>query len=535
MGHDVESVINDGEKRILVDLLFDLAAGDSASGNSSYEAQLEYFIPLIIPDYFSVEELLEYGQKYRMSSRYMFPGKPERIKNRGLLIKLFSSFAVINEMATCESYEIISDSMKLRECILSKFNLSNEVDKITFNKEIIYLTKRYSENLSKDKYEIFLSIFDSISDIFYETYSKISTYVTGDSNVLNKGEFLNILEVYNINSYEATKFHLVIDAIAETVVTKNECLEYEEEFKKEWENRFPKLKYNEALGEYIQSKKSAFVVSYGNNITSLRNENFLFKMLADVTVKLALVEGAKDLYDLTQKIKVLTRELGDNIKDVFIDCRKATIRTYHLAQKGDYSSDLGNALIPYRSDLMYLRDIIIEEISVRNASNIVQKQTRKTMDASEYELLISQKDEEIYDLKRELEYYENIKQQEFKAEVLQYNRALTDLFRKLCDFKYNSPLNELYLFANGLKEVSQESIKGILQNLVFIMSTMNIIPYETGNVGKRVKFYDDEANIVYAVDDSKVKDGINKGTQIYPGWKYKDTELVLPKVNIEED
>ena len=255
MGHDVESVINDGEKRILVDLLFDLAAGDSASGNSSYEAQLEYFIPLIIPDYFSVEELLEYGQKYRMSSRYMFPGKPERIKNRGLLIKLFSSFAVINEMATCESYEIISDSMKLRECILSKFNLSNEVDKITFNKEIIYLTKRYSENLSKDKYEIFLSIFDSISDIFYETYSKVSTYVTGDSNVLNKGEFLNILEVYNINSYEATKFHLVIDAIAETVVTKNECLEYEEEFKKEWENRFPKLKYNEALGEYIQSNE----------------------------------------------------------------------------------------------------------------------------------------------------------------------------------------------------------------------------------------------------------------------------------------
>lgn len=80
MGHDVESVINDGEKRILVDLLFDLAAGDSASGNSSYEAQLEYFIPLIIPDYFSVEELLEYGQKYRMSSRYMFPGKPKELK-----------------------------------------------------------------------------------------------------------------------------------------------------------------------------------------------------------------------------------------------------------------------------------------------------------------------------------------------------------------------------------------------------------------------------------------------------------------------
>ena len=67
------------------------------------------------------------------------------------------------------------------------------------------------------------------------------------------------------------------------------------------------------------------------------------------------------------------------------------------------------------------------------------------------------------------------------------------------------------------------------------MSSMNILPYETGNVGKRVKFYDDEANIVYAVDDSKIKEGLNQGIQVYPGWKYKDTELVLPRVDIEED
>ena len=67
------------------------------------------------------------------------------------------------------------------------------------------------------------------------------------------------------------------------------------------------------------------------------------------------------------------------------------------------------------------------------------------------------------------------------------------------------------------------------------MSSMNIVPYETGNVGKRVKFYDDEANIVYAVDDNKIKEGLNQGIQVYPGWRYKDTELVLPRVDIEED
>ena len=105
----------------------------------------------------------------------------------------------------------------------------------------------------------------------------------------------------------------------------------------------------------------------------------------------------------------------------------------------------------------------------------------------------------------------------------------------MCDFKYNSPLNELYLIANSVKEASPETIRGILQNLMFIMSSMGIVPYETGNVGKIVKFYDDEANIVYAVDDSKVAEGLNQGVQVYPGWKYKDAELVLPKVNIEED
>ena len=105
----------------------------------------------------------------------------------------------------------------------------------------------------------------------------------------------------------------------------------------------------------------------------------------------------------------------------------------------------------------------------------------------------------------------------------------------MCDFKYSSPLNELYLMSTGAKECTPENVKGIIQNLIFILSSMNIVPYETGNVGKKVKFYDDEANIVYAVEDSKVQEGLNQGIQVYPGWKYKDTELVLPKVEIKED
>lgn len=529
------NALDEGAKRIFVDLLFDLAAGESVKEDGSYEEQLEYFLSLVIPEHAPLEEYVKYGQKYRMSSKYMFPGKPERIKNRGLLVKLFSSFVVLKEVADCNNFDVATDAARMSEMIFKKFSLSNEDDQATYTKEIGYLTKRYADLLDEDTYGSFIAVMANVADEFENTYFRVVGFVVGDASIGKSGTFAAVLDHYHISQAETTKFHLVVDAIAETVVIKNRYLEYEEEFKSEWEKRFPMLKYSEELEEYIKSKKSAFVISYGNNISSIRNENFLFIMLADVTVKLALVDGAKNVYGLIQKIKELTRELGNNIKEIFIDSRKSTMRCYHLSGKEEYPEELGNALIPYRTDLMYLRDIIIEEISYRNAGNIVQKQSRKTKDASEYELLLSQKNAEIYDLKRELEYYENIKQQEFKAEVSQYNRALTDLFRKMCDFKYNSPLNELYLMATGVKEISSENVKGILQNLIFILSTMNIVPYETGNVGKKVKFYDDEANIVYAVDDTKVQEGLNQGTQVYPGWKYKDAELVLPRVDIKEE
>ena len=529
------NALDEGSNRIFIDLLFDLAAGESVKEDGSYEDQVEYFVSQVIPNHAALEDFIKYGQKYRMSSKYMFPGKPERIKNRGLLIKLFSSFVVLKEIYDCNNVDTAINKATVIEIVSGKFTLQNEDDQTTFSKEVQYLTRRYSEILNEDTYNSFVTVMAKVSDEFDGAYSKIVSFVTGDSSVGKNGTFAAVLEAYQIPQTEITKFHLAVDAIAETVVIKNQHLEYLEEFETEWENHFPKLKYCDALEEYLKSKKSAYVVSYGNNISSLRNENFLFIMLADVTVKLALVDGAKNVFELTQKVKELTRELGNNIKDIFIDSRKNVIRCYHLSGKEDYPSDLGNVLIPYRTDLMYLRDIIIEEISFRNAGNIVQRQARKTKDVSEYKLLLSQKDAEIYDLKNELEYYENIKQQQFKAEISQYNRALTDLFRKMCDFKYNSPLNELYLMSIGAKECTPENVKGIIQNLIFILSSMNIVPYETGNVGKKVKFYDDEANIVYAVEDSKVQEGLNQGIQVYPGWKYKDTELVLPKVEIKED
>lgn len=529
------NALDEGANRIFVDLLFDLAAGESVKENGSYEEQIKYFVSQVIPDHADYTDFVEYGQKYKMASKYMFPGKPERIKNRNVLIKLFSNFVVLKEISDCTNLESVHDTEAISEAILDKFVLQNENDQATFLKEVQYLAKRYSEILTKETFRTFLTIMANVSNEFNDTYSKIVTFVTEEPLTVKKGSFAAVLEVYHIPQMEITKFHLVVDAIVETVVIKNQHLEYEQELKCEWEKHFPKLGYSKEIEEYAKSKKSAYIVSYGNNISSLRNENFLFNMLADVTVKLALADGAKNTYELKKKIKELTGELGNNIRDIFVESRDNVIRCYHLFVKGEYSSELRNVLIPYRTDLMYLRDIIIEEISYRNVGNIVQKQARKTKDPGEYELLLSQKDAEIYELKNELEYYENIKQQQFKAEVSQYNRALTDLFRNICDFKYDSPLNELYLISTGVKDCTPENIKGIVQNLIFILSTMNIVPYETGNVGKNVKFYDDEANIVYAVEDCKVQEGLNQGVQVYPGWKYKDTELVLPKVEIKED
>ena len=320
------NTLDEGSNRIFIDLLFDLAAGESVKEDGSYEDQVEYFVSQVIPNHAALEDFIEYGQKYRMSSKYMFPGKPERIKNRGLVIKLFSSFVVLKELFDCNSFDTAINAAAIIEVVSGKFTLQNEEDQATFSKEVQYLTRRYSEILDEDTYNSFVTVMAKVSDEFDGAYSKIVGFVTGDSNVGKNGTFATVLEVYHIPQTENTKFHLVVDAIAETVVIKNQHLEYLEEFEAEWENYFPKLKYCDEMEEYLKSKKAAYVVSYGNNISSLRNENFLFIMLADVTVKLALVDGAKNVYELTQKVKELTRELGNNIKDIFIDSRKNVIR-----------------------------------------------------------------------------------------------------------------------------------------------------------------------------------------------------------------
>lgn len=513
---------------MLIDLLFDVAAGELVEPNWSYEIQLDYYRKQILPNYKSLSELLTYGQAYKTSSRLMFPGNPKKIRSRSYLIKLFTNYVLLKEIAECNDYALASAPSEITKVVRDKIQPASEEDRKVYNNELWYLAKQYAETLTEDDYKVFIAAMAGVSKAFEQACQTVVKFV-----MEGKSPLAALMEAYQIPQSDAVRFHLEIDTIVEISMVKNQYLAYMDEVRAEWEKGLPKYRFGTAAEEYIRAEKRPYIISYGGNINLINTERQLCAMLADVAVKLALAEGVGDYTELTRKMDSLTSELGNSMKDLFKATREPIIRKYHLTQRTSYSAELASVFIPYRTDLMYLKGIIMEEIRCRNAENVIQKQENKTRD--EYELLLSQKDAEIYDLKRDLEYYENMKQQEFKAEVSQYNKALTDLFQKMCDVRYHSPLNELYLMANGLRELNPEDVRGILQNLIFILSTMNIVPYETGNVGKKVKFYNEEANIVYAVDDRKVKEGLNQGIQKYPGWKYKDAELVLPKVEIEED
>ena len=201
----------------------------------------------------------------------------------------------------------------------------------------------------------------------------------------------------------------------------------------------------------------------------------------------------------------------------------------------DFAPQLNDAMIPFKKELMYLNELLMEEINYRNQDNATSKGEktilRNARDLSEYEFLLAEKEKEIHELRRELEYYENIEAQSFKSEVSQYDKALMEMVQRLCDTRYGSVLNELYLVSSGKKETSMEQIRSLIQNMIFVFSSLGINPTETAKIGKRVKFYSDMLDEVYTFDQSSVQEGLNIGHVIYPAWKNKDSDLVMPRVN----
>lgn len=524
---------DNSEDRLFAELLFNLAAGKRVKERCSYDEQLRYYQQLLHLDNVSDAEIIRYGDRYRMNSRYMFPGRPDQIRNRKVLIALFASYVALKEIYEQEATASCIRLSDLIAAIVARYSMQDD-DRQLLEQELRHW--QYVERMDQETIESFKYLMAEVQPTYDDVCNSIIAFVTGSPAANKMGTIEAVLAAYKVSEADSDRFRLVVDAIAETTMVKSQCLSYIEEFKNVWEERCLQYAYCEELEEYIKQRKTYYIVSYGNKMNLLRNETALFTILADATVKVALAEGARNLDALTQRVKDMTQELSDKVLRGFLDARKRVIQSYHLNVGGNYIEETCSALIPYRKDLVYIRDLVMEEIRFRNAGNIVQKQPRsgRSFDEEYYKNLIQQKNEEIHELQEDLKYYEDIKRDQFKSEVSQYDRALMDLFRKLCDIKLNAPLNELYLVATGVKQATPDHVKAIVQNMLFVMSTMNIQPYDTSRVGKRVKFEDDEANILYAVDENTVAAGINEAIQIYPGWKYKDTELVLPRVEVEE-
>ena len=133
--------IDDGANRIFVDLIFDLAAGARYKPNCTYREQLEHYVEIIMGDNSKINDFILFGQKYRKSSEFMFPSMPDKIKKREILIKLFSSVAVLREYYECDSVIMAKDSSKMLEKIFSRYSIFGKKDSDYFMQETKIITR----------------------------------------------------------------------------------------------------------------------------------------------------------------------------------------------------------------------------------------------------------------------------------------------------------------------------------------------------------------------------------------------------------
>lgn len=530
-----------GYDRILIDILFDLAAGNAVEQNFRYEDQLDYYRLKIFGEKVSLQDLTEYADKYKKATKIMFPCSPEQIRSKSFIIRLFAGYVVVHNMYRASSFDEIMDENDFVTSCIEMYELPENIYP-AFEKEIYYLYGQYTAGLTYEQYSSFCSCLYMFIDTFEQVFRKVAGCVLGHKTNINKDSFIALCEKCHISDKKRIVFKLQVDALAEVKVCESDFVEYYESLKYSWEKKFPEYEFCDEVKDYVNEHKRPFVLIYGNQLRNLRKEMQLFEMLACVNIKIALANGVRNYRELDKSIKKQTYDLAENLRNYFVDNKRKIIGYYRLDdyREADFEPELNEAMIPFKKDLMYLNELIMEEINYRNQDNAITKKEKSILKTakrlSDYEGMLSEKDEEIDDLKRELEYYENLAAQNFKSEVSQYDKALREMVQRLCDMRYGSVLNELYLLSAGKKTMTNEQIRSLIQNLIFVLSSMGINPTGISKIGKKVKFYSDELNEVYTFDESKVKPGMNIGHVTYPGWKYHDSELILPRVSpIEED
>ena len=543
-----------GFERLKVDLLFHLTGGVLVQRDFSYGQQRDYYVVEIYGDAKRLGELAEFGREYRRISEYIFPNAPEKIRNRKFFIELLSSCVMMEQIYSADSYYSAVDEIQMRNASLDRCNFSDVEMENESAREMERFHRRYVQGLSENDYNAFLTLLKKFEEPFLTLVDTVvkdarkRQNLSGNDRRRSEREserrdiFLRLCEKLNVPQTERIIFKLKLDALIEVQITNSEFLDFFDSLEAGWSEKFPQYAYCDEVKEYARQKKNICIVVFGNKISAIRDEKVLFDLLASVNVKIALANGAVNPDDLREKISHQTNQLSRNIQNFFGDSRKKIMREYLLERSENFRLNFQSELTPYKPELLYLNDILLEEIGRRDrggkparirTDQNVESEIDKV--AKKYEMIIAQKDSEIYNLQRDLAYYESLKSQDFRSDFSQYSKALREIFQGLCDGKYGAPLNELFLMNLGASEITPEKVKTAIQNLLFIFNNLGITPYETKKLGKKIKFTSDDANVNYSVNEKEIVEGLNEGVLKYPGWRYKGEDLVLPLISMKKE
>ena len=528
-----------GFERMKLDLLFILAGSVKVEQDFNYAQQRNYYLKKFFPDADAENEIIEFGKQFKKFSELMFPNNPSNVRNKKFLLGVLAECTLLNQMYLAENFAAMTNETKIQtECFKVSNNFESEAA-VIFVQEIkrrhaIYL-RDLTENegfafksLMSEVYLSFMKIFDAVKNFLY----KKQTVATEKIDV-----FSPLCRKLGVSTKEEVLFHLKLDGLAEIQIVSNAHVDFFDSFKEDWREKFPGYKYCDEVETYIRQEKSGCIAAYGNKLASLRNEMMLFDLLTEINVKLALSEGVSSPEELRKTLEQKFQKFPyEKLRLILRERNKKISEYYKLDSSKNYDVNIKNEFVPYKAALIYADEALTEEIFRRYKISSEQVPTTGNRETEKkYELIISQKDAEIYDLKRDLEYYENLKSQEFRSDFSRYDEALTTLFRRMCEIKFGAPLNELYVMANSDGEVKLEDIKAVMKNFLFVFNSMGITPYDMKNIGKKIQFDSEDANVVYSVNEKNIVEGLNCATLKYPGWKHDEKKMVLPFVITDKE
>jgi len=341
----------------------------------------------------------------------------------------------------------------------------------------------------------------------------------------------DIIKYYKINTTSKKLFWLKLDSLIEIASIKTEIRDYISLVIVLWPKLFSNIEFNDIVIEYINKIKTSYKILFNNGIKDINSDRILIKMLASVYVKLSLIENNDGLL---QNLKVKSMDIASNIshqdiKEYFIDQINFFLRQY-CGNRTILDSELKDTIITFKNDFIILKDIIVEELLKRNKysikkveypENLNKKNSNFDKIRNEFQQSLDGQNEEIINLKKELEYYKNLEKEDFILASEQRDSVIKDLFYKLNSSNNGNILDNLFSIAHGYSELSINDIKMILQNLFFVFKSLGITAYDIDKIGSELKISSEQLGTEYRINDNqsisiecfcKVK---------FPGWLMK--------------